>query len=422
MPPLLPALRADVEILPSRAAEHPGLLIRDPLQYADGILLVPPLLAACVRYLDGRHDRDDLEAALAGVAGPGLAKEALDHMVDTLGQRGFLDDERFARLRDVRRRAFADAPVREAAHVSTGYPEHPERLTTQLATWVSGGQRRDPSPTGDDSLIGVVAPHVSPSGGVATYASAYGALPGRLKERCFVVLGTSHYGRPNHFGLTRKPFRTPLGLTRSDPALVDELLGDGQVGFEVEDYCHAVEHSIEFQVLFLQHLYGPGVRVLPILCGPLIGGPGQPPERGREIGRALEALGELAARRADELFWVVGADLAHVGHRYGDRRPVRAGEGLMKGVAARDRERLDAALDGDSVRFWRMVGGADQDDLRWCGSSALYAFLRAVPGARGRLLHYDQWNIDPASVVSFAALAFSTSRRDAVPGPGASPT
>jgi hypothetical protein len=29
-----------------------------------------------------------------------------------------------------------------------------------------------------------------------------------------------------------------------------------------------------------------------------------------------------------------------------------------------------------------------------------------VPQARGRLIRYDQWNIDEQSVVSFAALAF----------------
>ena len=30
----------------------------------------------------------------------------------------------------------------------------------------------------------------------------------------------------------------------------------------MEDYCHAVEHSIEFQVVMLQHIYGPKVRIL----------------------------------------------------------------------------------------------------------------------------------------------------------------
>jgi len=47
------------------------------------------------------------------------------------------------------------------------------------------------------------------------------------------------------------------------------------------------------------------------------------------------------------------------------------------------------------------------DDLKWCGSSPIYTFLRAVPEARGRRLSYEQWNIDDASVVSFGALAFT---------------
>ena len=80
-----------------------------------------------------------------------------------------------------------------------------------------------------------------------------------------MVLGTSHYGQPDKFGLTRKPFETPFGRTRIDQALVDEL--EAQPAALMEDYCHAVEHSIEFQVLFLQAIYGPDVRILPVLCG-----------------------------------------------------------------------------------------------------------------------------------------------------------
>jgi hypothetical protein len=47
------------------------------------------------------------------------------------------------------------------------------------------------------------------------------------------------------------------------------------------------------------------------------------------------------------------------------------------------------------------------DELNWCGYSALYTFARALPRARGRILRYEQWNIDPQSVVSFASLEFS---------------
>ena len=47
-----------------------------------------------------------------------------------------------------------------------------------------------------------------------------------------------------------------------------------------------------------------------------------------------------------------------------------------------------------------------RDDLKWCGSAPFYTFLKALPDARGELLHYEQWNIDEKSVVSFAGMAF----------------
>jgi hypothetical protein len=77
----------------------------------------------------------------------------------------------------------------------------------------------------------------------------------------------------------------------------------------------------------------------------------------------------------------------------------------MAEVAERDRSRLDRVTAGDAKGFWEQVrrGG---DDLRWCGASPLYAFLSAVPDARGEVLRYHQWNIDERSAVSFGAIAF----------------
>ena len=85
-------------------------------------------------------------------------------------------------------------------------------------------------------------------------AGAELALSDEQRGRTFVILGTSHYGEPERFGVTRKPFLTPLGEAEVDGALVDELCAGGGDAVRVEDYCHAVEHSVEFQVVFLQHL------------------------------------------------------------------------------------------------------------------------------------------------------------------------
>jgi len=77
---------------------------------------------------------------------------------------------------------------------------------------------------------------------------------------------------------------TPYGTARTDTILAEKLAKSAGDSATMEDYCHSFEHSIEFQIVFLQHLYGPGVRILPILVGSfassLVRG-GMPDGRGR---------------------------------------------------------------------------------------------------------------------------------------------
>ena len=128
----------------------------------------------------------------------------------------------------------------------------------------------------------------------------------------------------------------------------------------MEDYCHSIEHSIEFQVLFLQYLYGPDIRILPILCGSYarsIYGGGAP-EDDEHVRRFLGALGDLAAKEGDRLFWVLGIDMAHMGRRYGDRFVALADQGEMAQVAGRDRQRIDRINAGDARRLLGPGAGA----------------------------------------------------------------
>jgi hypothetical protein len=123
------------------------------------------------------------------------------------------------------------------------------------------------------------------------------------------------------------------------------------------------------------------------------------------VARFLGVLQEIAAREGRRLLWVLGVDMAHMGRRYGDPFAARADEGLMLEVAEKDRARFERIRQGDAAGFWALVqdGG---DELRWCGASPLYTFLKAAAPVRAELGRYEQWNIDEASVVSFAALSF----------------
>jgi AmmeMemoRadiSam system protein B len=413
----LPRLRMSLDFKPSPAPDHPGLFIRDPYRYSDAMLIIPPALVECLECFDGGHSDLDLRAALVRVTANLEVGDMQRHLTETLDQAGFLENETFAAMQAERRREFAEQPVRQPAHAGSAYPAEPEAMCEALDQWQTGPPPTERTPS--DDLLGIAAPHVSPSGGWQSYRAAYSLLKPEHKERTFVILATSHYGAPEKFGLTRKPFRTPLGDAANDTRLVDWLAHRAPAAVEMEDFCHSFEHTVELQVIFLQHALGANVRILPILCGPFARSlyQGGKPEDDDSVKAFLEALGELREREGDNLFWILGVDMAHMGARYQDRFSAVANEGAMAAVGVRDQSRIDRINASDAQGFWDLVQ-ENHDDLKWCGSSPFYTFLKTAPNARGELLRYEQWNIDERSVVSFAGMAFTKSPDNGSPNGG----
>jgi len=400
----LPRLRLDLEFLPSPLQDRPGLFIRDPFRYTDAAVIIPPLLVEGLRFLDGQQTELDLQAHLVRIAGEIVPGELVRQFIDSLNQHGFLHTAAFDQRKAGRRQEFRDAPLRTPVHAGAAYPTEDAALRERLDQFCADGAGAS-APAAD--LVGIAAPHVSPDGGFRSYAAAYRRLGDKHADRTFVILGTSHYGEPEAFGLTRKPFVTPLGTVEPDLPLINELVEKGGPAVDLEDYCHSIEHSIEFQCVFLQHRLGNGIKIVPILCGPLAESllQGRPPESNDNVRRFFDTLGEIGRRRAGRLIWVLGIDLAHIGRRYGDSTPARAEEGHLLGVRRADEDRLARVCASDAEGFFELVHPR-HDDLRWCGYSPAYTFLKAVPGARGEVLRYEQWNIDEQSVVSFAGIEF----------------
>lgn len=389
--------------MPSPSAEHPGLFIRDPYRYSDAMLIIPPVLTRCLECFDGEHTDLDLREHLVRLTGEVNVSELQGHLLQTLSSAGFLEDEPFARMKQERTQEFVASPVREPAHAGSAYPADARELQHTLARYMDGATQ-----TASDGVVGIAAPHVSPEGGWQSYRAAYRLLGPQHRERTFIILATSHYGEPDTFGLTRKRFTTPLGEAVTDVGLVDWLAGHGGAAVRMEDYCHSFEHTVELQLIFLQHQLGAGVRIVPILCGSFAHSllNGGNPEGQDAVKRFLEALAELGDREGARAFWVLGVDMAHMGARYHDQFPAVADQGLMTEVGSRDRARIDRINACDATGFWDLVR-ENHDDLKWCGSAPFYTFLKAVPQARGQLLRYEQWNIDERSVVSFAGMSFS---------------
>jgi AmmeMemoRadiSam system protein B len=320
---MLPRLRTELDFFPSPFEDKPGLVIRDPFRYSDATLIIPPALLPCLEFFDGSRSDLDLREFLVRGTGDLQAGDFARQLRDALDKAGFLENDTFAECRDRVHREFELAAVRQPAHAGSGYPLDPSELAATFSEYLDG------APPRDGRVAGIAAPHVSPFGGIASYRAAYSALSPADADRTFVILGTSHYGAPDRLGLTAKAFVTPLGQTLTDPALVDAIARGCGEGASMEDYCHSFEHTIEFQVVFLQHLFGPQIKVVPILCGSYARSlyQGGFPEDGENVRRMLGTLGEIAAAYGDRLAWVLGVDMAHVGARYGDplaARPDRA--------------------------------------------------------------------------------------------------
>ncbi len=389
--------------MPSPDPERPGLFIRDPYHYSDATLLIPPPLVQTLECFDGQQTATDLRAELVRITGEIQVGELEQHLFDSLNEAGFLENDRYRELKAQREKEFAVEPIREPAFAGVAYPANRAKLSDLLMSQVG-------APVGSPQTIAIAAPHASPDGGWDSYRAAYRALPplSDAGGKTFVILGTSHYGAPDYFGLTRKQFVTPFGAARTETRFVDELDKAAPLAVRMEDYCHAVEHSIEFQVVFLQHLYGPDIRVLPILCGPFVKSiyEGGLPEQNEQVARFFDALGNIGAREGRNLFWILGVDMAHMGVRYGDNLRATANTGEMTAIEMRDRQRIEQINSGDIRAYWSLVQEG-QDDMKWCGSSPFYTFMKVMPQTRGELLHYQHWQIDPQSVVSFAGMRFA---------------
>ena len=136
----MPALRQDLDVMPSPVADRPGLLVRDPMGFAEGMLIVPPPLIPLLAIFDGQSDVADVKAALVRQAGDVRAAAVVDQLLEAFGDGGFLADDTYAARRAAKERAFAEAPVRPPAHAGSAYPDEPEALARTLDGWLAGAR------------------------------------------------------------------------------------------------------------------------------------------------------------------------------------------------------------------------------------------------------------------------------------------
>ena len=382
--------------------------LRDPAGFTDSVLLLPLPLLDIVSLFDGEHTVLDIQATYMRRHGELLFRERLEEIVGTLDEHGFLDSPRFAERRCQLDEAFRQSRTRPAIHAGKAYAREPEALRAQLeGCFAPPDGPGAPGSASARSLSGIIAPHIDFHRGGPVYAWAYRETAEKCPADLFVILGTCHAGMADPFALTLKDYDTPLGPAAVDREFCEALARRYGEDLLASEPAHRGEHSIEFQAVFLRYLFG-GRRdfsIVPILCSFLHESlvSGKEPETEPRIPRFFDALSETMAASRRRVCLVAGADLAHVGPRFGDPEPVTSA--VLRRVEHEDLAMLDAVTAGDARSFYDSVA-KDGNSRRICGLSPIYALLRCLGPSSGRLLRYAQWP-DPQGTVTFASLAFS---------------
>ncbi len=382
--PATPRLRHTIE--PIRLPDENGeamFALRDAARLSDSVLSVSAAALHLLAMMDGSRTAAEIRADFARSTGVLIETGVVDGLLATLSNALFLDDDAFDAHYNARVAAYRAAParpIRDAEALGVGEDDG-EPFTTILG---------DAPPTAcPGRAIGLIAPHLDYPRGRPCYAAAYGALRGRPAPDRVIILGTNHFGRSASAVATAADFATPLGVTANDRDFLDRLEGEvGSLrGFELD---HAAEHSIELQVLWLQHLFGADrFRMVPILCPDPCGPTGTAPLDGLgvDLRTLAAALGRLASEAPGDTLFIAGADLSHVGPQFGD--PDRLDDTFLASVRDRDAAAIAAVRSGDAETFRARVA-ADANPTRVCSAGCIFTLLTALPHADVHVLGYHQ--------------------------------
>jgi MEMO1 family protein len=367
-------------------------------------------------------------------------KSVIVHLDDSF----LLESEKFRRAQEAVVAEFVSKRVRPSSHSGRAYPADPHELTKKLdeilalepntnaisPLTLDGTPSPRPLPQAggegkgegadcqtnkhvrigsqelEGRLVALVAPHIDLSVGGKVYSMAYQILRG-VSPRTVIILGTGHQMAQDLFALSEKTFETPLGVSECNRAWVEKLRAAGGAAIAKNDFVHRAEHSIEFQLLFLQHLLPKSsFTIVPILCGNLQTTLSEYKRQAyvEKASPILETLKDILERHGEETLVVAGVDFSHVGPKFGHDMPAQ----YMKSQSeAHDRALLNSLTVPDADSFWKESGRVN-DQYNVCGFAALACLLEILPPCKGHLLGYEVWHEEATrSAVSYAAMVFT---------------
>jgi AmmeMemoRadiSam system protein B len=385
----LPKLRA-VDIRPVIQAGRASLLLRDPLQLSDKMIVIPQGLAPLLALCDGTRDSSALWASLGVRFGVRIAPGVLEQLLDVFDEALLLDNERFVQAREQALAGYCQAPFRPPACAGQLYPADADELRRTLRGYLDAVDDGGP---GFDGGRGLVSPHIDYARGGPVYARVWKRAAEMVREaELAVLLGTDHFGGDGGPTLTRQHYSTPFGVLPTAREIVDALADamGAEAAFAGELY-HRGEHSIELAAVWLHTMReGRPCELVPILCGSFgrfVQGEADP-EHDPAMAALVDTLRRTTADRRAVV--VAAADLSHVGPAFGGR-PL----GLVERARLQraDDELIERICAGDAQGFFAAIR-RDGDRRNVCGLPPIYLALRVLSPVEGERVAYDRCPAD----------------------------
>lgn len=404
-PKQYPILR-NLQFSPIKEGEEQYIVLWDPSGLSKEKLVLPLNYFFIIQHFDGDHSLHEIGALYLKRFGEFLMPGKVEGLVGDLEAKLFLEGDRTEGAKAQARHAYREAVVRPAGFAGKSYEADSGQLKKQIDGFFSSKEGPDFKPSANKGKLikGLVVPTYELRQAGPIYAWAYKELQEAQQPDVLVIIGTAHAGLEGLFALTDKDFETPLGIVPVDRAIMDRLKALVPEYFE-EDMAHLSEHSIEFQLPFVQTNTGASaaIPIVPILSSFSAMSLSDPSVRA-SVERLLTALREAISASGKTVCIIAAGELAHLGMRYGDSAPPT--DFSFHRAMQYDLEMLKHVEDLKAEEFAGYIQ-KEKDQRRISGFSPIYCLLRLIEAEKGQVLRYDRGITDQYnSTVTYASMAF----------------
>jgi AmmeMemoRadiSam system protein B len=408
---LNPKIR-NINAFPVQVSGQQMILIQDPLHFSEKPVAVTQEVFFIISLFDGENSILDIQEQYTRKYGDILFSSRIKEIIGELDSNFLMESERFERYKELLAEEFSASSIRGAFHAGNAYQKDVEELKGQLHSFFISEEGPGEFSEGNaksNEIKGIVAPHIDLTRGGTCYAYAYKEIAEKCDAELFVIFGTSHSPAKNQFILTMKDFQTPLGVMATDKEFVKSLSSKYPSNLFEDELIHKYEHSIEFQVIFLQYVLRnkKNAKIVPILCSSFyeVVEKDIEPSEFPPIRDFISLMKDSLERYGKPVCFIAGADLSHVGKKFGDQEGLSYT--LLENIRDNDLEMLNYVEKMDAKGFFDSIE-KDQDSRRICGFPPIYMLLSIIKASQGKLLKYSQAREQSnESVVSFASMAFS---------------